>query len=86
MTPRGETLIKKLRTVKGVKQVERLYKRSSLVGCPAFSCVTTARLKQRQWTVCHARCRAKCRQRSRQNTDNKLQNRLPSLPFHRLKI
>ena len=51
-----------------------------------FLCVTTVRLKQRQRSVSHAARRAKCRQRSRQNTDNKLQNRLPSLPFHRLKI
>ena len=53
---------------------------------PLSLCVTTVRLKQRQWTVSYTRCRAKCRQCSRQNTDNKLQNRLPSLPFHRLKI
>ena len=53
---------------------------------PLSLCVTTVRLKQRQWSVSHARCRAKCRQCSRQNTDNKLQNRLPSLSFHKLKI
>ena len=53
---------------------------------PLSLCVTTVRLKQRQWTMSHARCRAECRQCSRQNTDNKLQNRLPSLSFHRLKI
>ena len=38
-------------------------KRGSLVGCPAFSCVTTVRLKQRQWTVSHAAGRAQCRQK-----------------------
>ena len=53
---------------------------------PLSLCVTTVRLKQRQWTVSHAARRAECRQCSRQNTDNKLQNRLPSLPFHKLKI
>ena len=53
---------------------------------PLSLCVTTVRLKQRQWTMSHARRRAECRQRSRQYTDNKLQNRFPSLPFHRLNI
>ena len=49
---------------------------------PLSLCVTTVRLKQRQWTMSHARCRAECRQCSRQNTDNELQNSLPSLSFH----